>query len=51
MDENLRLAERDGKPRYELVYELFPELRSRGSQRAGTLSGGQQQMVAVARAL
>jgi branched-chain amino acid transport system ATP-binding protein len=51
VDENLRLAERDGPPRYDLVYELFPELRERGSQRAGTLSGGQQQMVAIARAL
>ena len=51
VDENLRLAERNGKPRYELVYELFPELRTRGGQKAGTLSGGQQQMVAIARAL
>jgi branched-chain amino acid transport system ATP-binding protein len=51
VDENLRLAERSGEPRYELVYELFPELRERGAQRAGTLSGGQQQMVAIARAL
>jgi branched-chain amino acid transport system ATP-binding protein len=51
VDENLRLAERNGAPRYELVYELFPELRTRGTQRAGTLSGGQQQMVAIARAL
>jgi branched-chain amino acid transport system ATP-binding protein len=49
--ENLRLAERDAEPRYELVYELFPELRQRAEQRAGTLSGGQQQMVAIARAL
>ena len=49
--ENLRLAERDAKPRYDLVYELFPELAERGEQRAGTLSGGQQQMVAIARAL
>jgi branched-chain amino acid transport system ATP-binding protein len=49
--ENLRLAERDTDPRYELVYELFPELEHRGAQRAGTLSGGQQQMVAIARAL
>ena len=49
--ENLRLAERDGEPRYDLVYELFPELEQRGAQRAGTLSGGQQQMVAIARAL
>jgi branched-chain amino acid transport system ATP-binding protein len=49
--ENLRLAERSPKPRYDLVYELFPELRERGAQRAGTLSGGQQQMVAIGRAL
>jgi branched-chain amino acid transport system ATP-binding protein len=51
VDENLRLAVRGGKGRYELVYELFPELRERGSQKAGTLSGGQQQMVAIGRAL
>ena len=51
VDENLRLAERGANPRYELVYELFPELKERGAQPAGTLSGGQQQMVAIARAL
>jgi branched-chain amino acid transport system ATP-binding protein len=51
VDENLRLAERDTDPRYELVYDLFPELKQRGKQLAGTLSGGQQQMVAIARAL
>jgi branched-chain amino acid transport system ATP-binding protein len=51
VSDNLRLAERNGRARYELVYELFPELRERGRQRAGTLSGGQQQMVAIARAL
>jgi branched-chain amino acid transport system ATP-binding protein len=49
--ENLQLAVRDREPRYELVYELFPELRERGAQRAGSLSGGQQQMLAIARAL
>jgi branched-chain amino acid transport system ATP-binding protein len=49
--ENLRLAERDADPRYDLVHELFPELEQRADQRAGTLSGGQQQMVAIARAL
>lgn len=50
--ENLRLAERKGHDhRYDMVYELFPELRQRGSQAAGTLSGGQQQMVSLARAL
>jgi branched-chain amino acid transport system ATP-binding protein len=51
VEENLRLAERDPEPRYDLVYDLFPELRERAGQRAGTLSGGQQQMVAIARAL
>jgi branched-chain amino acid transport system ATP-binding protein len=35
----------------ELVYDLFPILRERDGQRAGTLSGGQQQMVTIARAL
>jgi len=49
--ENLRLAERAPSPRYDLVYELFPLLRDRAGQRGGTLSGGQQQMVAIARAL
>jgi branched-chain amino acid transport system ATP-binding protein len=51
VEENLRLAERDPEPRYDLVYDLFPELKQRGRQAAGTLSGGQQQMVAIARAL
>ena len=51
VDENLRLAERDDENRYDLVYELFPELRDRGKQAAGTLSGGQQQMLAIGRAL
>jgi len=51
VDENLRLAERDAEPQYELVYDRFPELKQRGKQLAGTLSGGQQQMVAIARAL
>lgn len=49
--ENLSLAVRDEKPNYDLVYSLFPELQQRASQRAGTLSGGQQQMVAIARSL
>ena len=51
VEENLRLAERDAEPRYDLVHDLFPEMRQRAAQRAGTLSGGQQQMVAIARAL
>ncbi len=51
VEENLRLAERNGSPRYDLVYELFPTLRDKQRQRAGTLSGGEQQMLAIARAL
>jgi len=49
--ENLQLAVRNGSARYSYVYELFPELKQRGAQAAGTLSGGQQQMLAIARAL
>jgi branched-chain amino acid transport system ATP-binding protein len=33
------------------VYDLFPRLKERRSQKAGTLSGGEQQMLAIARAL
>lgn len=51
--ENLSLAARgkSSNDAYALVYKLFPELDSRASQQAGSLSGGQQQMVAIARAL
>ncbi len=35
----------------EMVYEYFPILQERAKQRAGTLSGGQQQMLAIARGL
>ena len=35
----------------EWVYSLFPKLRERATQLAGTLSGGEQQMVAIGRAL
>ena len=51
IEENLRLAERNGSARYDLVYDLFPVLGERPRQRAGTLSGGQQQMLSIARAL
>jgi branched-chain amino acid transport system ATP-binding protein len=37
--------------RMELIFDLFPDMRGFLKQRAGTLSGGQQQMLAVARAL
>ena len=49
--ENLALAERTKNPNYDFVYSLFPELKTRSNQRAGTLSGGQQQMVAISRVL
>lgn len=35
----------------KFVYEIFPRLKERKKQRAGTLSGGEQQMLAIARAL
>ena len=57
VDENLRVAaytrsdkaaaDRDR----EMVYEYFPILKARLSQQAGTLSGGEQQMLAISRAL
>jgi len=46
-----RLARASHAERLSTVYELFPVLRSRARQRAGTLSGGEQQMVAIGRAL
>jgi branched-chain amino acid transport system ATP-binding protein len=51
--ENLKLAMSwpGAADRLELVHELFPELRDRAAQKAGSLSGGQQQMLALGRAL
>jgi branched-chain amino acid transport system ATP-binding protein len=56
VDENLRLgayARRGGssKNERERVLAAFPRLAARGGQRAGTLSGGEQQMLALGRAL
>jgi branched-chain amino acid transport system ATP-binding protein len=50
--ENLDVA-RAGRGRWTLerVYELFPRLRERAANRANKLSGGEQQMLAIARAL
>lgn len=46
------VAERSAVPGLmQTVYDLFPILHDRKDQRAGTLSGGQQQMVAIGRAL
>jgi branched-chain amino acid transport system ATP-binding protein len=38
-------------PELEFVYEMFPRLKERQKQYAGTLSGGEQQMLAIGRAL
>src|SRR6185295_12384594 len=57
VEENLRMgafiaAARARFPeRLDYVYRLFPRLQERASQLAGTLSGGEQQMCAIARAL
>jgi branched-chain amino acid transport system ATP-binding protein len=50
--ENLDVARRgSGRWSLERVYELFPRLRERAGNRANKLSGGEQQMLAIARAL
>ncbi len=56
VEENLAMggffAERDQfQERIKWVYELFPRLHERRVQRAGTMSGGEQQMLAIGRAL
>ena len=51
--ENLAVAVKNGRGPWTLerVMELFPRLRERAENRAGKLSGGEQQMLAIARAL
>jgi ABC-type branched-subunit amino acid transport system ATPase component len=49
--ENLRLAARKGGASVEEIYALFPRLANRKDTRAENLSGGERQMVAIARAL
>jgi branched-chain amino acid transport system ATP-binding protein len=54
VDENLRVAMRDeaaGRRRLPDVLALFPDLERLRAARAGTLSGGQKQMLSIARAL
>lgn len=57
VEENLKLGaytrrDRAGVPaEFERVYGYFPQLKERRRQQAGTLSGGEQQMLAVSRAL
>ena len=45
------LSRGDPGPRMEQVFALFPRLKERLAQRGGTLSGGEQQMLAIGRAL
>ena len=47
----VRLRNRDWRDQIEQVYTLFPRLKERRTQLAGTLSGGERQMLAVGRAL
>jgi ABC-type branched-subunit amino acid transport system ATPase component len=49
--ENLRIAARPGGASLEEVYELFPKLRILQRSKAESLSGGERQMLAIARAL
>jgi len=49
--ENLLLGARGAAWTLERVYDLFPRLRERADQSGGTLSGGEQQMLAIGRAL
>ena len=55
--ENLEMgaSNQHARPKFvrnlERVYEMFPRLKERSSQKAGTLSGGEQQMLAVARGI
>jgi branched-chain amino acid transport system ATP-binding protein len=57
VDDNLKMGAfiSDARAKYaerlELVFDLFPRLRERRSQMAGTMSGGEQQMCAIGRAL
>jgi branched-chain amino acid transport system ATP-binding protein len=55
VEDNLRLGavrlKGDLAERFKYVYGLFPRLQERRSQLAGTLSGGEQQMLAIGRAL
>ena len=47
----VRLGQRDSRAALDHVYTLFPRLKERRMQLAGTLSGGERQMLAVGRAL
>jgi branched-chain amino acid transport system ATP-binding protein len=50
-EENLTVAERPGRWTLERVYDLFPRLKERRNHMGNQLSGGEQQMLAIGRAL
>jgi len=51
LEENLTVAARPGRWGLDAVYELFPRLKERRANMGNQLSGGEQQMLAIARAL
>jgi branched-chain amino acid transport system ATP-binding protein len=51
VEENLGVAARPGRWQLDTVYELFPRLKERRANMGNQLSGGEQQMLAIARAL
>jgi branched-chain amino acid transport system ATP-binding protein len=51
VEENLTVAARSGRWNLERVYDLFPRLQERKHHRGNQISGGEQQMLAIGRAL
>ena len=53
VEENLAVAQRQGRSKeaFDNVFDLFPQLKERSSSMGNQLSGGEQQMLAIARAL
>lgn len=51
VEENLELGAKDVRAQLSATWDVFPRLRERRRQSAGTLSGGERQMLAMARAL
>jgi branched-chain amino acid transport system ATP-binding protein len=47
----MRLGDKGWRDQIDVVYQLFPRLKERRTQAAGTLSGGERQMLAVGRAM
>jgi branched-chain amino acid transport system ATP-binding protein len=55
VEENIKMGEliniKNKQKDYDMIYEFFPKLKLRYKQKAGTLSGGEQAMLAIGRAL